>query len=82
MTFKEHAEYILSRTEEPERARALELATRVSSDGVDAIYTALDFLVFLRGEVPETMLSCPACGFPETDPDEVVTANPLKSRIN
>lgn len=70
MTFREHAERLLKDVSEQERHVALELATRVSSDGVDAFYTALDFLQFLRGEVPVDMGTCPQCGFPEGSADE------------
>ena len=81
MTFKEHAEAILADTTESDRKVALELATRVAADGVDAIYTAIDFLQFLRGDVPAELTSCPACGFPERQ-DAEDEPEPTKVRMN
>ena len=81
MTFKEYATSVLADTTETDRRVALELATRVADDGTDAIYTAIDFLQFLRGQVPADLTSCPACGFPDRG-DAEDEAEPTKARMN
>ena len=72
MSYRDELQKLLSASTPEDRRNALDLATRVADDGVDAMYTAVDFLAFLRGDVPPELGVCPNCGFPGDDEGDVV----------